>query len=66
MYDLCYLSDEENEGKKEQSKSSTKEKKLQIIKVFLDMYRNEDEEDKKMKIKYCIKALDDKNKEIMS
>ena len=34
------------------------------MKEFLLMYKNEKEEIKKKKIKYCMKCLDDNNKEV--
>ena len=62
MLDLC--SSDEEDGKKTSPNLELKKKKLQIMKEFLLMYKNEKEEIKKKKIKYCMKCLDDNNKEV--
>ena len=55
---------DEEDGKKTSPNLELKKKKMQIMKEFLLMYKNEKEEIKKKKIKYCMKCLDDNNKEV--
>ena len=57
---------ESNLGKMESNlgdQTDAKRKKMQIMKEFLMMYKIEQDEMKKRKIRYCMKCLDDKNKE---
>ena len=61
LYDLC--SSEEDE-KKKNTTTLLRKKKAQIMKKFLKLYKNEEVDSKKQKIKYCMKALDEKNKEV--
>lgn len=47
-------------------KPEVQKKKIQIIKKLLKMLKDEDDETGKNKIKYCIKALDDKNEGVQN
>ena len=62
LLDLC--SSDEEDGKKTSLNLELKKKKMQIMKEFLLMYKNEKEEIKKKRIKYCMNCLNNKNKEV--